>query len=650
MGYGCYSINRHSTPGIQQPPCGTRSAAILESFVETRRVGVVWAVRTIVIRIRMTASEMRKRSQSRSSLACPSRPAHPVFGSDFAQNPQAHAPSSDPVIVNSPAAQSTNSAVYLGPACPWHFQTPRLRLAQETTTHMASPASSAVTPRVACRNGLVLLLLAALSPTACCAADAPSPRDWNNCSGSSIKSLDALNSSVNGRVHVNTPFALPCFSSYEGQPVKPDAAACQAVQENYASPTFRAQYSGAYMNSQDSMCSSDPADQCVLDDTSPTDPLAYVGKDCRQGDVPSHYLNVTDACDVQAAFSFSRSSGTPSSSRTAAMTICPTAARRRAGTVDSQPAEARIPRCLRPRGLLRRPSYLAITTGAGVNCDQAYGFANEQRHDPLCLLRDCRHFWRLVQTAGHSVLSPVYGLGVDRVLEFHVVTPDGQDLIANACQNQDLFWALRGGGGGTFGVVLESTHLVEPPIPMVMADIAFASNSTTLLEWMGIMLEEAAPWADAGWGGHITGSSLIYVNPILSMDAAQKSMETAADYATSHGGSVLFKQFDSFYGFYEEYVVTNAVTVGTTHLAGSRLIPRAVLDNEDGRKALTGFLADIIAAGSSPYVPVSMPTVYKRDGHNTTSTTTCFLLLALGAGCKLYLGLEQYTRPASSSC
>lgn len=486
-------------------------------------------------------------------------------------------------------------------------------------------AASVVPSQIAGRN-MALLLLAALSPIVCHAA--ASPRDWDCGRANTIKSLDALNCSVNGRVHVNTPFSLPCFSSYEGQAVEPNATACQAVQKNYASPTFRIEYPGAYMNSQDSMCSSDPADQCDLDNTNPTDPLAYIGKDCRQGDIPSHYLEVTGVCDVKAAFSFSRSSGTPVVVKNSGHDYLSHSSQKGAlalWTRNLQKLEyhdAFVPEgCSAGEG----HRYAAITTGAGVNCDQAYNFANENNVTILCAYSETVGIsggW--VQTAGHSVLSPVYGLGVDRVLEFHVVTPDGQDLIANACQNQDLFWALRGGGGGTFGVVMQSTHLVEPPIPMVVADIAFTSNSTTLLEWMSILLEEAAPWADAGWGGHITGSSLIYVNPILSMDAANKSMEKAADYATSHGGSAVFKHFDSFYGFYEEYVVANAVTVGNTHLAGSRLIPRSVLDNEDGRKALTGFLEDIIAAGNSPYVPVSMPTIYKRDGHNTTSTTPAF--------------------------
>ncbi|KAH8810747.1 putative isoamyl alcohol oxidase [Xylogone sp. PMI_703] len=441
----------------------------------------------------------------------------------------------------------------------------------------------------------VLLLLTAIWPTACHPAL------------SSVKSLDAFNSSVHGRLRVNVPFELPF--------VEPDAAACLAVQQNYASPTFPME--NPYMNSQDSICSSDPSDQCILDSTGPADTLAFTGQNCRQGNIPSHYLEVTDAQDVQAVFSFARSSGTPVVIKNSGHDYLSHSSQKGALALWTRN--------------LRKLEYhdafrTAITTGAGVNCDEAYRFADKNNVTILCAYSETVGIsggW--VQTAGHSVLSPVYGLGVDRVLEFRVVTPDGQDLIANACQNQDLFWALRGGGGGTFGVVMESTHLVELRISMAVANIAFTSNSTTLLEWMGIMVEEAVPWADDGWGGHITGSSLIYVNPTLSMSAAQTSMKKAADYAMSHGGSAVFKHVDSFYDFYEEYIITNTVAVGNAHIAGSRLIPRSVLDNEGGRKALMDFLEDIITAGNSPYVPVSMPTVYKPDGHNTTSTTPATL-------------------------
>jgi len=60
------------------------------------------------------------------------------------------------------------------------------------------------------------------------------------------------------------------------------------------------------------------------------------------------------------------------------------------------------------------------------------------------------------------MLSNNFGLGADRVLQYRVVTPQGKYITANACQNTDIFYALRGGGGGTFAIVMESTFLVEP--------------------------------------------------------------------------------------------------------------------------------------------------------------------------------------------
>jgi FAD/FMN-containing dehydrogenase len=46
--------------------------------------------------------------------------------------------------------------------------------------------------------------------------------------------------------------------------------------------------------------------------------------------------------------------------------------------------------------------------------------------------------------AGHGLLSPTYGLSADQVLEVELVTAKGEIVTANACQNRDLFWAVRG--------------------------------------------------------------------------------------------------------------------------------------------------------------------------------------------------------------
>ena len=63
----------------------------------------------------------------------------------------------------------------------------------------------------------------------------------------------------------------------------------------------------------------------------------------------------------------------------------------------------------------------------------------------------------LVQSGGFGSFSKRFGLAAAGLLEAEVVTADGRVRIANACSEPELFWALKGGGGGTFGVVTRLT-------------------------------------------------------------------------------------------------------------------------------------------------------------------------------------------------
>ncbi|MDP9042960.1 MAG: FAD-binding oxidoreductase, partial [Bacteroidota bacterium] len=63
----------------------------------------------------------------------------------------------------------------------------------------------------------------------------------------------------------------------------------------------------------------------------------------------------------------------------------------------------------------------------------------------------------LVQGGGFGSFSKYYGLAAAALLEAEIVTADGSVKKANACTNPDLFWALKGGGGGSFGVVTKLT-------------------------------------------------------------------------------------------------------------------------------------------------------------------------------------------------
>ena len=63
----------------------------------------------------------------------------------------------------------------------------------------------------------------------------------------------------------------------------------------------------------------------------------------------------------------------------------------------------------------------------------------------------------LIQSGGFGTFSKRYGLAAAGLIEAEVVTADGTVRIANACTNPDLFWALKGGGGGSFGIVTRLT-------------------------------------------------------------------------------------------------------------------------------------------------------------------------------------------------
>lgn len=67
----------------------------------------------------------------------------------------------------------------------------------------------------------------------------------------------------------------------------------------------------------------------------------------------------------------------------------------------------------------------------------------------------------LVQSGGFGSFSKAFGLASGSLLEAEVVTADGQVRIANACSEPELFWGLKGGGGGSLGVVTRLTLRVH---------------------------------------------------------------------------------------------------------------------------------------------------------------------------------------------
>jgi FAD/FMN-containing dehydrogenase len=105
---------------------------------------------------------------------------------------------------------------------------------------------------------------------------------------------------------------------------------------------------------------------------------------------------------------------------------------------------------------------------------------------------------------GVGYLRRKHGLTCDNLLSVDLVTADGQVLKANTKQNEDLFWALRG-GGGNFGVVTTFEFKLHPVGPRVATvnPIYPISESRKLLEvWREFTATapDAAATAFAVWG------------------------------------------------------------------------------------------------------------------------------------------------------
>jgi len=99
----------------------------------------------------------------------------------------------------------------------------------------------------------------------------------------------------------------------------------------------------------------------------------------------------------------------------------------------------------------------------------------------------------LTQGGGVGVLVRAYGLTCDAVTSMQVVTADRKTLTVSAEDEPDLFWALRGGGGGHLGVVTSFTFKTfeAPVLHTFYLEWAFESAAQVVEAW-----QSWAPTAD----------------------------------------------------------------------------------------------------------------------------------------------------------
>ena len=117
-----------------------------------------------------------------------------------------------------------------------------------------------------------------------------------------------------------------------------------------------------------------------------------------------------------------------------------------------------------------------------------------------------------LQGGGTSFHSRTHGLAVDQVIDFRVVLGTGETVIADKCTNSDLFWSLKGGGGGTFGVVTKVHYKLQPKAPFVELTFYFYGQknayedgqsdkfTTAISQWIEFWIEKS-PYLDNRWNG-----------------------------------------------------------------------------------------------------------------------------------------------------
>jgi FAD/FMN-containing dehydrogenase len=103
----------------------------------------------------------------------------------------------------------------------------------------------------------------------------------------------------------------------------------------------------------------------------------------------------------------------------------------------------------------------------------------------------------LAQGGGIGVVGRLHGLTSDNIVGLKVVTADGRTVIANAGTNSDLFWALRGGGGGNFGIVTHFQFSTFPVGQVALFGLSWpwSAAATVLPAW----LEWCSGRPDAMW-------------------------------------------------------------------------------------------------------------------------------------------------------
>ncbi|BDD63893.1 hypothetical protein MPDQ_003948 [Monascus purpureus] len=232
----------------------------------------------------------------------------------------------------------------------------------------------------------------------------------------------------------------------------------------------------------------------------------------------------------------------------------------------------------------------AVTLGAGVQGFEVYEAANARGFQFVG--GECPTVGPAggySQGGGHSALSSRYGLAADQVLRWQVIDGKGRFITATRDNEYaDLYWALSGGGGGTYGVVWSMTSKAHPSTPVSGFNLTFTNadiSQDTFYRAVSLYHKTLPALVDAGamsvW--YFTNTSFS-ISPLTGPDIPVADLVSLVKPFTD-GLTRLGIKYESFSRQFSTYLdqfstMQGEIGVGQAQYGGW-LIPRSVVLNNN---------------------------------------------------------------------
>ncbi|KAJ7306780.1 FAD-binding domain-containing protein, partial [Mycena albidolilacea] len=402
-----------------------------------------------------------------------------------------------------------------------------------------------------------------------------------------------------------------------------DEQQCNAVKLSYLDHFSLATNLGGYMNWQTCQCT---GAECLLDWTNPANAVAdSPPRVCNQGSIPRFGIHVASTKDVLAGVDFSKKHGIPlviknSGHDFKGRSSGPGTLALWMSNLNSVRPETpfRSNRSI-PTGCSSKRGTNAVTVGAGISFSGLVTFADQHNltipsGGDLTVGAAGGEFRTF--SLNFSILSNVFGLAeTEQYLEFKVVTPRGDHLVANGCQNTDLFFALRGGGGGTFEIIMKMTTEVFPSMAINAVFASFDPNvGDNRLEFLRFVTDQSLEFAKQGWGTYIIPTiGILLANPTLSPTAASASVAALRTFMTTNlTGTFTMTVEPNYKTFFDKYIgalVHVPVGIPLTPSLFSRLVPVKNFETASARAEPVSTLATLfdsvdfsIVFGTTPFL------------------------------------------------